>query len=190
MPVPRILAAAAGALVLLLATLWVLNVNYAAWLGAWLTPDDQYVTGLAVLIIFGVVMAWLYARHIQEWLPGAGPIRGLILGAILAAGAIWVLPAVLNGFASVIGNTQVVYQGRGIMDEEQTFDEKMDEHSRTRVAECPEIAGQKPPLGHLTDDHPWAPADGWVGRLLPFSVGFLLYGLVIGTFLSEDRKNQ
>lgn len=190
MPVPRILAAAAGALVLLLATLWVLNVNYAAWLGAWLSPENQYVTGLVTLVIFGVVMAFLYARVIGEWLPGPGPIRGLILGAVLAAGAIWVLPAVLNGFAGIVGNTQIVYQGRGIMDDEQTYDEKMAEQSRTQVEECPEIAGQKPPLGHLTEDHPWAPADGWVGRLLPFSVGFLLYGLVIGVFLSEERKNS
>lgn len=190
MPVPRILAAAFGALLLLLATFWVLNVNYAAWLGAWLSPENQYATGLSVLIIFGVVTAWMYTGFLGEVIPGPGPIRGILLGAVLAAGAIWVLPAVLNGFAGVVGNTQVVFTGRGIADDGQTYDETMTEKSRTAVQPCPEIGGFKPPLGELTGDHPWAPADGWVGRLLPFGVAFLLYGLVIGTFLTDERKNQ
>ncbi|MCB9933074.1 MAG: hypothetical protein H6841_06605 [Planctomycetes bacterium] len=185
MPIPRILAAAVGALVLLLATLWCLDVNYAAWLGAWLAPENQYVSGLGVLVSFGFVAAFAYARWFGNMLPGAGPIRGLIFGAILAAGAIWILPAVLNGVAGIVGNTQVVFQGHGITNDQETFNEKM---ARTRVEPCPEIGGQKPPLAHLTKDHPWAPADGWIGRLLPFSVGFLLYGLVIGVFLSDEKR--
>lgn len=186
MPIARVIAAAVAAMILLLATLWVLDVNYAAWLGAWLSPENQYSAGLAVLVVFGFAMAWVYAHYVSEWLPGSGPIRGLVLGAILAAGAIWVVPATLYGIAGIVGNTQVVFQGRGIFDEQVTFDEKI---ASTRVEPCPEIAGHKPPLAHLTAKHPWAPADGWIGRLLPFSVGFLLYGLVIGTFLSnEDRR--
>jgi hypothetical protein len=114
-------------------------------------------------------------------------MRGLQFGAVLAVLAIWVLPAVLHGFAGIVGNTQVVFQGRGYAVEESTYDEKM---ARTRVEPCPEIAGQKPPLADLTKDHPWAPADGWVGRLLPFGVGFLLYGLVIGTFLSDEKRGS
>ena len=185
MPIPRILAAAFGALVLLLGTLWALDVNYAAWLGAWLSPENQYVSGLVTLIVFGVVAAWLYARVLGNLIPGPGPIRGLLFGAVLAGCAIWILPAVLHGFAGIVGNTQIVFQGHGIVTEEETFSQRM---SRTRVEPCPEIAGQKPPLAHLTQDHPWAPADGWVGRLLPFSVGFLLYGLVIGAFLSDEER--
>ncbi|MCB9893552.1 MAG: hypothetical protein H6839_03795 [Planctomycetes bacterium] len=185
MPVPRIIGAACAALLLLLATLWVLDVNYAAWLGAWLSPSTQYVTGLTVLIIFGFLVAFMYARWLGNLIPGPGPIRGLILGAILAVGAIWVLPAVLNGFAGLVGNTQVVYQGRGIATPTERYDEAM---SRTRVEPCPDIGGQKPPLAHLTADHPWAAADAWVGRLLPFSIGFLLYGLVIGVFLSDEKR--
>ncbi|MCA8910755.1 MAG: hypothetical protein KDB82_03545 [Planctomycetes bacterium] len=185
MPISRIIAAATGAIILLLATLWVLDVNYAAWLGAWLSPDNQYISGLVCLIVFGFVAALVYTRLLGNFIPGPGPIRGLQFGALLAVCAIWVLPAVLHGFAGIVGNTQVVFQGHGITNEEQTYDEKM---SRTRVEPCPEIAGQKPPLADLTKDHPWAPADGWVGRLLPFSVGFLLYGLVIGTFLSDEKR--
>lgn len=185
MPIPRIIAAAFGALVLLLATLWSLDVNYAAWLGAWLSPENQYASGLGVLICFGFVAAFAYARWLGNLMPGPGPIRGLVFGAILAACAIWILPAVLNGFAGIVGNTQVVFQGHGITNREQTFDEKI---ARTQVEPCPEIGGQKPPLAFLTQDHPWAPADGWIGRLLPFSVGFLLYGLVIGAFLSDEKR--
>lgn len=187
MPLPRIIAAAIGALVMLLATLWALNVNYAAWLGAWLSPDAQYASGLGVLIVFGVAMAWAYARFVGDWIPGPGPIRGLQLGAALALCAIWILPAVLNGFAGVVGNTQVIYQGRGIINEEERFDEKM---ARTRVEPCPPIGDVQPPLASLTADHEWAPADAWVGRLLPFCVGFLLYGLVIGTFLSDEERGK
>jgi hypothetical protein len=185
MPFTRILAAAVGALILLLATLWALDVNYAAWIGAWLTPQNQYVTGLAVLIIFGFIAALIYGRWAGNLIPGPGPIRGLIFGAILAVGAIWVLPYTLNGFAGMVGNTQVVYQGRGLTNDEETFDKRI---ARTRVEPCPEIGGQKPPLGFLTQDHPWAPADGWIGRLLPFSMAFLLYGLVLGTFLSDEKR--
>lgn len=187
MPLPRIIAAAIGALVLLLATLWALNVNYAAWLGAWLSPDAQYASGLGVLVVFGFVAAWAYARFVGDWIPGPGPIRGLQFGAILALSAIWILPAVLNGFAGMVGNTQVVFQGRGIFDEQERFDEKM---ARTRVEPCPPIGGVEPPLAELTADHEWAPADAWVGRLLPFGVGFLLYGLVIGTFLSDEQRGK
>jgi len=185
MPIPRIFAAAVGAMILLLATFWALDVNYAAWLGAWLSPRNQYASGLAVLIIFGFCAAWVYARWLGNVTPGPGPIRGLLFGAVLAACAIWVLPAVLNGFAGVVGNTQILFQGRGITNKEETFDKEME---RTRVEPCPDIAGQKPPLAHLTADHPWVPADAWVGRLLPFSVGFLLFGLVLGTFLSDEKR--
>lgn len=190
MPILRILLAAAGALLMLLVTLWVLNVNYAAWLGAWLSPENQLGVGMAVLIIFGVVISFVYAGWLGNVIPGAGPFRGLQFGAVLAAMAIWLLPVVLDGFAGVIGNTQVVYQGRGITDDEVTFDQRMADKSRTAIEPCPEIAGVAPPLAHLTADQPWAPTDGWVGRLLPFSVGFLLFGLVIGTFLSDEKRGS
>jgi hypothetical protein len=185
MPFPRIFAAAIGALVLLLATFWALDVNYAAWIGAWVAPNSQYVTGLTILIIFGFLAAIMYGRWLGNLIPGPGPIRGLIFGGVLAACAIWVVPYTLNGFAGMVGNTQIVFQGHGITNEEETFDQKM---SRTRVEPCPPIAGQKPPLAFLTQDHPWAPADGWIGRLLPFTVAFLLYGLVIGAFLSDEKR--
>lgn len=185
MPVPRILATGVLALLLLLATLWALDVNYAAWLGAWLSPENQVVTGLVTLIGFGFIVAFMYARWAGNLLPGAGPIRGLVLGAFLGVMAIWVLPAVLNGFAGLIGNTQVLYQGRGIAVPTERYDEAV---ARTRVEPCPDIAGQTPPLAFLTHDHPWAAADAWRGRLLPFGVGFLLYGLVIGAFLSDEKR--
>jgi hypothetical protein len=187
MPIARILAAAVAAIVLLLATLWVLDVNYAAWLGAWLSPEAQYASGLGVLITFGLVAAWLYARHIGNWLPGGGPIRGIQFGAVLALCAIFVVPAALNGIAGVIGNTQIVFQGRGYTNEEERFDEKM---ARTRVEPCPAIGGVEPPLAHVTSGHEWAPADAWKGRLLPFAVAFLLYGLVLGTFLSDETRGK
>ena len=96
MPISRIIAAATGAIILLLATLWVLDVNYAAWLGAWLSPDNQYISGLVCLIVFGFVAALVYTRLLGNFIPGPGPIRGLQFGALLAVCAIWVLPAVLG----------------------------------------------------------------------------------------------
>jgi hypothetical protein len=40
----------------------------------------------------------------------------------------------------------------------------------------------------MTQNHEWAPADAWKGRLLPLGVAFLMWGAVIGAFLSEEKK--
>lgn len=189
MPWPRILLVAALAMVLMLATLWCMNVNYAAWLGIWLTAKNQYSAGGAVILILGAVMAWMYARFAAENLPGPGPVRGLIFGALLWVGAVWVLPYTFEGIAGVIGNTQVVYGGYGVVRDEKRTDEKMQD-AIAQVEPCPELFGVKPPLAKLTRDKDWAPADAWKARLLPFGIAFLLYGLVLGAFLSPDPDKR
>ncbi|MCC6464816.1 MAG: hypothetical protein IT463_05695 [Planctomycetes bacterium] len=189
MPWPRILGVAALAMLLMLAALWAMNVNYAAWLGIWLAAQNQYSAGGAVILVLGVAMAWLYTNVVGDKFPGPGPLRGLMFGAVLWVGAVWVLPYTLEGIAGAIGNTQVVYGGYGVVRDEKRTDEKMQE-AVAQVEPCPELFGVKPPLAKLTRDKDWAPADAWKARLLPFGIAFLLYGLVLGAFLSQDPNKH
>lgn len=189
MPLFRILGVAVLALALMLGALWAMDVNYAAWVGAWLTPKNQYSAGVAIIAIMGVIMAWVYARFVGDKFPMPGMVRGIVYGLILGAAAIWLVPYTLEGVASAVGNTQVVYGGRGIVDDKPRADQEMNE-KLTRVQPCPALFGQKPPLAKLTQDKPWAAVDDWKGRLIPFGIAFALYGLVIGGLLSEkfDKK--
>lgn len=181
MPLPRILAVGTAAMVFLLGSLWAMNVNYLAWVGAWLTPDVPYSAGALVVLTLGLAGAWVYAAWPGAKLPGPGAVRGVLYGALLGAFAIWALPGALEWVAGVLGNVQVVFQGEEVA--AQTARETI---GRSAVLPCPEIAGIKPPLAFLTRDTAWAPADAWAGRILPLGLGFMLYGLVLGVFLSED----
>ncbi len=185
MPILRVFGVGLLALTLALGLFWAMDVNYAAWVGAWLAPKRQYAAGFGVIIVFGLFFTWFYARFIGDKFPGPGMVRGLVFGAVLGACAIWVIPYTLDTVAGFVGNTQVVYGGRGIVDKDhKTADQQMEE-LLTQVEPCPPIRGVKPPLAKLTRDKPWAPADAWKGRMLPFGIAFLLYGLVIGALLSE-----
>lgn len=185
MPFSRVFAVAVTALVVLLGSLWAMNVNYLAWLGAWLTPDVPYSAGAFVALTLGVGGAWFYATWPGAKLPGPGPVRGVIFGVVIAGGAIWVLPYLLEWLAGAVGNTQVIFQG-----EEVAAQTAADTIGRSAVLPCPEIAGIKPPLASLTRQTAWAPADAWEGRILPLGLGFMLYGFVLGAFLSENPSKN
>jgi hypothetical protein len=186
MPIPRILLVAAVALLVMVGMLWAMDVNYAAWLGAWVAPNNQYSAGIAIMVILGVALAWFYTRYVGEKFPGPGIARGMAFAAVLAAFAIWALPPILSGIASTVGNTQVVFQGRGLTNDELRYDQSTHE---TRVEPCPRIGNVEPPLRFMTENHDWAPADAWKGRVLPFGVAFLFWGVFVGAFLSEKQKD-
>ncbi len=189
MPLSRILGVGALALLFLLGALWAMNVNYAAWFGAWLSPKNQYPAGFGVIALMGFLMAWVYGRFIGDKFPMPGMVRGIIYGLVLAVVAIWFVPYTFEGLASAVGNTQVVYGGRGIIDDEKRADEHMAEQM-TRVEPCPALFGVKPPFAKITKDKEWAPGDAWRGRLLPFGLAFVLYGLIVGSLLSEKFDNK
>jgi hypothetical protein len=109
MPLFRILVVGAFALLLMLAAFWAMDINYAAWLGAWLSPRNQYSAGFGVIVVVGLLLAWLYARFVGTNFPMPGMVRGVIFGLVLAAAAIWVVPYTLEFIASAVGNTQVVW---------------------------------------------------------------------------------
>jgi hypothetical protein len=183
MPLPRIVLFAFVALFVMVGVLWSMDVNYVAWIGAWLSPERQYPVGFAVVMIIGFALAYLYAHYVGNKLPGNSAAKGAIFGAVLAAFSIWVLPPIMSGIAEAAGNTQVVFQGRGITNDEEVVSEA----SRlTQVQPCPPVGGIEPPLRFLTQNSQWAAADAWQGRLLPFGVAFLLWGVVIGASLSEQ----
>ena len=64
MPLPRVLLFSFGAMVLFLATFWTMNVNFPSWLGAWLSPKNQYAAGFGVLIVFTAVFGYFYAHYV------------------------------------------------------------------------------------------------------------------------------
>lgn len=189
MSLPRTLAVGVFALALMVSALWAMDVNYAAWIGAWLSPRNQYPAGFGVITVLGLGSAWVYARFVGSNFPGPGMVRGVVFSLVLACAAIWLVPYTLEGIATAVGNTQVVYGGRGIHDDTPTADQQMQD-AMTRVEPCPPIFGVKPPFAKLTRNKPWAPADGWRGRLIPFGIAFGLFGLVIGALLSEKFDNK
>lgn len=190
MPLFRVLGVGVLALAFLLGLLWAMDVNYGAWVGAWLSPKNQYQAGFGVIAIFGLIAAWVYARFIGDKFPMPGMVRGVVYGLILAAVAIWFVPYTLEGIASAVGNTQVVYGGRGIIDKDNKRTDEVMAEQMTQVEPCPPLFGVKPPLAKLTKDKQWAPADAWKGRLLPFGLAFALFGLIIGGLLSEKFDNK
>jgi hypothetical protein len=182
MPMPRILLIAGMATFAALAVMWMFNVNYMAWLGIWFTEDNAFAAGAAMFIVMGAVLAWFYAGYVGSKFPGHGALRGLAFGALLAAVAIWAMPPILHGIAGAAGDGQVVFQGRGIHDDRARVDE-----TGRFVAEptCTPVAGIEPPLANWMAERRWAAPDDWPGRLVPFGLAFLLYGLIVGAFLSE-----
>lgn len=180
MPLPRVLLFSFGAMVLFLATFWTMNVNFPSWLGAWLSPNNQYAAGFGVLIVFTAVFGYFYAHYVGTRQLASGPIRGVLFGAALAVGSIFVVPAILSGMASVIGNAQIVFRGKP----DATTAE------RTAVDACPPVGDFAPPFGAVTEDGKWAEIDHWQSRLIPFGVAFLLYGLTLGVFLSEEQTKR
>ncbi|MBE7493029.1 MAG: hypothetical protein HS108_14905 [Planctomycetes bacterium] len=190
MPLVRVFGVGVLALVFLVGSLWAMDVNYGAWVGAWLSPKNQYQAGFGVIVIVGLIMAWVYARFIGDKFPMPGMVRGVIYGLVLAVAAIWFVPYTLEGIASAVGNTQVVYGGRGIIDKENKRSDEVMAEQMTRVEPCPPLFGVKPPFAKLTRDRQWASADAWKGRLLPFGIAFALYGLIVGSLLSEKFDNK
>jgi hypothetical protein len=182
MPIPRILLIAGVAMLAALGVMWAFDINYMAWLGVWFSTDNAFPAGAAMFIVMGVVLAWFYAGYIGSKLPGHGLVRGLVFGAVLAAAAIWALPPILHGVARAAGDGQVVFQGRGIHDDRTRVDE-----SARFVAEptCSPIAGVNPPFAGWTEQRRWAAPDASGGRIVPFGLAFLLYGAIVGVFLSE-----
>ncbi len=185
MPIARVLLVASIALVVMVAVLWAFDVNYLAWLGAWLLPESQYAAGITVFVVLGLSLAYFYASVLGEKFGGPGVARGMAFGAVLGAFAIWGLPPILSGIAGAVGNAQMVYHGRGLTNDAPRAD---DSRHVTRVEPVPAIGGVAPPLAFMTANQPWAPADAWKGRVLPLGVAFLVWGAIVGAFLSEEKK--
>jgi hypothetical protein len=183
MPLARVLLVGLLALVLMAGVFWLFDVNYAAWLGVWLAPDRQLLIGSLLMLVIGMFMAWMYTNTVGSRIPGHGALRGLAFGAVMGAAAIWAAPPVLEGVLGAVGDTQTLYQGRGIHDDRARADEEM--HT-VRIEPCPPIAGMQPPLAQFGRDMAWVPASAWRGRLLPFGLAFLAWGLVLGLGLSEQ----
>lgn len=183
MPLPRVLLIAAIALLAMLGLLWALNIHFALWLGSWLAPGRAAPAGFAIVIVVGTAMAYVYAHYIGSKFPGPGIVRGSAFGLVLAMFTIWALPPILHGFAQATGNVETVFQGRTLQDDTQR---SITDFQYASQPTCAPIGGVEPPLQELTRFTEWAPVGAWRGRLLPFGAAFLLWGAVVGGFLSEQ----
>lgn len=197
MPVPRIFLFAVIGLVAFAAVFWSLNVNFIAWLGAWFSESNPSRAGLALLCVSGVASAFLFTSIVSKLLPGPGAMRGILFGAFLATMTIWVLPYTASWLHMISGNARVVYSGDTRIIEEvksektghkKAEDEPAQPKEIIKIDPVPTIGKSKPVLASLTRDKPWAAVDSWRGRLLPFGAAFIIFGLVLGVFLSDEKK--
>jgi len=185
MPVTKILLMSTLATFAGLASLWALNINISAWAGMWIAPESAQGTGLSMIAFMGLFCGWVYAASLGTKFGGPAAVRGLIFGVILAALMIWIVPLLVTAMGIATGDARTVYQGPG---ESTAYAVTLGE-VKTRdsaVGDAPEIAGVKPPLAEVTAGKRWTHTDDWEGRLLPFLIGFCIYGLVLGLGLSED----
>lgn len=181
----KVLFTSALASFLALLTLWALNINIAAWVGNWVAPEDAQNAGLSILAFLGLASGVAYHASLGTKFGGPGAVRGLIFGVILAVIMIWVAPLLVKAMGIATGDTRTVYQGPGDSNSyaANQGNVKLKDQS---VGDAPPIFDIVPPLASVTQGQKWTHPDDWQGRLLPFLVGFAVYGLVVGLILSED----
>jgi hypothetical protein len=181
----KILLVSALATFVGLATLWALNINIGAWVGMWVAPEDAQSAGLSILAFLGLAAGLAYHASLGTKFGGPGAVRGLIAGVILAVVMIWVAPLLVKVMGIATGDTRTVFQGPGDSNSYAANQGNV-KVKDPGVGDAPTIFDIKPPLAEVTAGKKWTHPDDWQGRLLPFLVGFCMYGLVLGLFLSED----
>ena len=165
------------------AAFWMLNINIWEWGGSWLSTDDPQRAGLSMLAFLGLVGAALYRSTLGTQFGGHGAVRGLIFGVIVSAIMIWVVPICVKAAGMATSHAREVYNGKPGNGQPQQAPGRV-------FGEAPMIADVKPPLASVTQGSKWTEPDDWQGRVLPFLIGFCIYGVVLGLSLSEDPHKQ
>jgi hypothetical protein len=181
----KILLVSALATFVGLATLWALNINISAWVGNWVAPEDAQKAGLSIVAFGGLVSGVAYYSTLGTKFGGPGAVRGLICGVILAVLMIWVAPLLVKVTGIATGDTRTIYSGPGDSNSYAANQGNVKVKDQS-VGDAPPVFDIKPPLAEVTAGQKWTHPDDWEGRLLPFLVGFCMYGLVVGLLLSED----
>lgn len=152
------------------ALFWLMDMNFCGWLGAWLTPGAAWIVGILMAAGLGIGFAalwtqWAARQKAAKKVPDviAATIYGLVVGAVF----IFLVPLLLSALA---GNPGMLHGG--------TFEGVGRAFGGHVVPELPDL-GFKPPLASWADND-WIHRDDFAARLLPFSLSFALYGLVLG----------
>ena len=166
-----------------LGAFWALNVNVWEWAGSWLSTDDPQQAGLSMLAFLGVFGAVIYRATLGTQFGGNGALRGFIFGVIMAAIWIWAIPICVKAAGMATVHAREVYNGKPNNGQPAA-------PAARAFGAAPPIADIQPPLATITQGSKWTEPDDWEGRVLPFLVGFCLYGVVLGLSLSEDPHKQ
>lgn len=156
--------------------LWLMDVNLIGWLGVWLAPGAPWIVGLLLTLViglgFGALWSGTFATHKSvRKLPG--PLGGVMFGAGVAVVMIFLVPLILSLFAGDPGVLGVGGDGGSFL-------------GARIVPGLPDL-GFDPPLAFLAESDWWS-RDDYAGRLLPFGLAFMLYGLVLA--LTDNRSKS
>ncbi|MCA8944942.1 MAG: hypothetical protein KDB29_01820 [Planctomycetes bacterium] len=171
------IAGLAGMLVAVI-VLWLMGVNLMGWLGCWMTPGAAWLVGVLMAAAlgagFGLLWPGIAKQPALKKLPR--PVGGVLYGLIVGLLFVFVIPVVLSLLA---GDPSVgLSSGTGF----DVFPEAFGAHL---VPALPDL-GFDPPMRALAEKD-WFAKDDFVGRVLPFSIAFMLFGVCVDV-LSNSGK--
>ncbi|MCF6228568.1 MAG: hypothetical protein L3J82_07925 [Planctomycetes bacterium] len=197
MPLPRIFLFGMLALLAMGVVFWTMNVNFPDWLGAWFSSENPTRAGFGLIFVTGIFSALFFATFLSQILPGSGALKGILFGVFLSTLAIWAIPYSVSWLHTIAGQTRILYSDnvptkRDILRQHSDREAPKTELSKPtetiRIDPVPDLGTIKPFFAGATNDKPWASVDSWRGRLLPFGAAFIMFGFVLGVFLSEKVK--
>jgi hypothetical protein len=165
-----------GAMLAAVVFFWLMGVNFCGWLGAWIAPDAAWIVGILLAGLAGVGFAALWTGTLakQDGVKKLPPVVGAMLyGFVVGLLFIFVIPLLLSAIA---GNPGMAHS--------TAFDGLVSTFGGHVVPALPDWF--EPPFASWVDDA-WISRDDFVARLLPFSLAFTLYGLVLG-LISGTKK--
>ena len=150
--------------------LWLMGINLVGWLGVWMAPGAAWILGLVFALLFGAGLGALWdvagKQDAIKKLPT--PAGGLLYGLVVALLFVFLVPVV---FSLVAGDPSIgLSSGTGF----DAFPEAFGAHL---VPALPDV-GFDPPLRSIAE-RDWFAKDDFSGRLLPFGLAFVLFGVVV-----------
>jgi hypothetical protein len=161
------------------ALLWLMDVNFIGWLGVWMAPGAAWVVGLLLAAAFGAGLGYLWGNVLSKKpavkkLPR--PVGGLLYGLAVALLFALVVPLLFSLIAGDPGVGLSTNTG---------FDAIPEAFGAHLVPALPDL-GFDPPLASLAERDWWA-RDDFTGRLLPFSLAFVLFGVCLDLMTKQGK---
>jgi hypothetical protein len=166
-----------GAMLAAVVLFWLMGVNFCGWLGAWIAPGAAWIVGILLAALAGVGFAALWTGTLakQQGVKKLPPVIGATLyGLGVGLLFIFVIPLILSAIA---GNPGMAHDNLGGTIAGAFADVHI-------VPALPDWFD--PPFASWADND-WIHRDDFAARLLPFSLAFALFGLVLG-LTSQMKK--